>query len=297
MINIPESTIQFRHVQASTVMHSLNSGHLAISIMEFGPEGWQFPEACRAVRQERDFRTSTQHVATPQRFGPTSMRSQAPLSLFGHAGFASASGRAAASRGNLSSTKAGRESRPSRSQSLAHRVGQALLCLAVGPLSNGHFGLDVCSGSQFGNKPGVIIGNPFPDCLGRYDKGQLLHVLPGEELGEAREGEGCADKAAEECLHAAQFLKGGGNGAAANAFAGSCHRGRQRQSPGTNEAVAPASAKSKAKPAPESETAGANRIAGQRGRVRLAGDGAGQHGQGPGSPAHGGGVQEAAACA
>ena len=176
-------------------MHSLNSGHLAISIMEFGPKGWQFPEACRAVRQERDFRTSAQHVATPQRLGPTSMRSPTPLSLFGHAGLASASGRAAASRGHLSSTKAGRESRPSRSQSLAHCVGQALLCLAVGPLSNGHFGLDVCSGRQFGNKPGIIIGNPFPDYLGRHDKGQLLQELPEEEPGEAREGEGRADKA------------------------------------------------------------------------------------------------------
>ena len=149
VINMPESTIQFWRVQANTVMHSLNSGHLAISVMEFGPKGWQFPEACRAVRQERDFRTSAQHVATPQRLGPTSMRSQTPLSLFGHAGFASASCRAAASRGHRSSTKAGRESRSSRSQSLARRVGQALLCLAVGPLSNGHFGLDVCSGSQF----------------------------------------------------------------------------------------------------------------------------------------------------
>ena len=176
-------------------MHSLNSGHLAISIMEFGPKGWQFPEACRAVRQERDFRTSTQHVATLQRLGPTSMRSPTPLSLFGHAGFASASGRAAASRGHLSSTKAGRESRPSRSQSLAHRVGQALLCLAVGPLSNGHFGLDVCvPAANLEISPASSSATPSRTTLAARQRPTFTRT-PGEEPGEAREGEGYADKA------------------------------------------------------------------------------------------------------
>ena len=127
VINIPESTIQFRRAQADTVMHSLSSGHLAISIMEFGPKGWQFPEACKAVRQERDFRTNSQLVPAPKRSGPSLTRSQTPLSLFGHACVPSASCGAAPGDRSCSPAKTSRTTRQSRTQSLAHRVGQALL--------------------------------------------------------------------------------------------------------------------------------------------------------------------------
>ena len=155
VINIPQSTIQFLHVQADTVMHSLGSGHLAISIMEFGPKGWQFPEAGKAVRQERDFRTSSQQVSMQKRSGPSLMRPHTPLRLFGHACVPSASCGAAPGKSSLSSGNSTRAPRKGRTQSLAHRVGQALLCLAVGPLSNSHFSLDVLSGDLFGGKSGI----------------------------------------------------------------------------------------------------------------------------------------------
>ena len=195
VINIPKSTIQLLHVQADTVMHSLGSRHLAISIMEFGPKGWQFPEACKAVRQERDFRTSSQQVSVQKRCGPSLMRPHAPLSLFGHACVPSASCGAAPGKGSASSGNPARTSRKSRTQSLAHRVGQALLCLAVGPLSNGHLGLDVCFGDQFGGKPGKHYHNALGDHLGGDLQGQLLQELPGEEPRAAHQSERSSDQA------------------------------------------------------------------------------------------------------
>ena len=55
IVNLPESKLQLTALQAETPMSTMASGHLAVSVVDFGPQGWSLPSACQGIRQDQDF--------------------------------------------------------------------------------------------------------------------------------------------------------------------------------------------------------------------------------------------------
>ncbi|CAE7887444.1 GIP, partial [Symbiodinium necroappetens] len=77
IVNMPEAKLQLTAVNAECLMVSMASGHLAVSVVDFGPQGWSLPSGCQGIRQERDFRLSGES-GPQQQFGFHSMCARPP---------------------------------------------------------------------------------------------------------------------------------------------------------------------------------------------------------------------------
>ena len=72
IVNMPESKLQLTAVNSECPMVSMASGHLAVSVVDFGPQGWSLPSGCEGIRQEQDFRLNGER-GSQQQFGFHSM--------------------------------------------------------------------------------------------------------------------------------------------------------------------------------------------------------------------------------
>ena len=133
-ISLPKNTLNLTYVGALCNMNTLHSGHAAVSVLEFGPNGWTLPSQCKGTRVASDFRESSSPVQ--QHSGFASMREIATptsqTSFATHVGGAGPEGHQQADRRSV--TEAQRSSRPSQggTPKLARHWGQALLFGVLG---------------------------------------------------------------------------------------------------------------------------------------------------------------------
>ena len=187
IVNLPESKLQLTAVQAETPMSTMASGHLAVSVLDFGPQGWSLPSACQGIRQDQDFRLSGER-GSRQQFGFHSMCAPlAPRDPPQHACLSCAAG-----RGQSASATAPPRARSNQVgfKKLAGHLGQALLGCALGAVAYGSVGLDGPSSFAAGYEPS--LGDFLRKSGGGPNRqGPVLPLLPGWQPQGAGSHQGC----------------------------------------------------------------------------------------------------------
>ena len=131
VIDLSKDKITFSKVNGECNMTTLPSGHAAVDVLDFGPEGWVMPSACAGRRMESDFRTG-------QVFGsrPKTTRSPKTLKSEAYASFASPAAAAGAAAESMAASAESRQPAKARRPKLAGFVGQTLLAAGLGILAN-----------------------------------------------------------------------------------------------------------------------------------------------------------------
>ena len=192
-ISLPKNTLHLTYVGALCNMNTLHSGHAAVSVLEFGPNGWTLPSQCKGTRVASDFRASSSPVQ--QRSGFASMREIATptsqTSFATHVGGAGPEGHQQADR--RSATQAQRSSRPSQggTPKLARHWGQALLFGVLGAAAQCSHAVPggSCQAGFLAKEPGLL---EYYRGSGSHEQGGVLQGLyqPGARAGDYDECEG-----------------------------------------------------------------------------------------------------------
>ena len=175
IVNLPESKLQLTALQAETPMSTMASGHLAVSVVDFGPQGWSLPSACQGIRQDQDFRLSGER-GSRQQFVAFTQCVRPLLLVIPRNMLASC----AAGRGQSASAAAPPRARSNQVgfKKLAGHLGQALLGCALGAVAYGSVGLDGPSSFAAGYEPS--LGDFLRKSGGGPDRqGPVLPLLPG----------------------------------------------------------------------------------------------------------------------
>ncbi|CAE7498867.1 TY1B-DR1 [Symbiodinium sp. CCMP2592] len=207
VIDLPSNVLRLTFVNSEAPMTTLPSGHAAVSIVDFGSCGWQFPEACLGKRKETDFRvnTSSGSRGSLNSMVAATFRSPAHVSV---AGPPSARWR----------SKAARNWRV---------VCDKLWCL----VQWGHFHTTV---SQWLSTPLPSATTPSiaapagssgagPVVLAATQKAQFYKRYLEKGPERMANVKGVPLVAMEDCTHPAQELKGGGNGHCNWVHCAACH--------------------------------------------------------------------------
>ena len=192
-ISLPKNTLHLTYVGALCNMNTLHSGHAAVSVLEFGPNGWTLPSQCKGTRVASDFRASSSPVQ--QHSGFASMREIATptsqTSFATHVGGAGPEGHQQADR--RSATEAQRSSRPSQggTPKLARHWGQALLFGVLGAAAQCSHAVPggSCQAGFLAKEPGLL---EYYRGSGSHEQGGVLQGLyqPGARAGDYDECEG-----------------------------------------------------------------------------------------------------------
>ncbi|CAE7574436.1 C15C7.7 [Symbiodinium natans] len=186
VIDLSKDKITFSKVNGECNMTTLPSGHAAVDVLDFGPEGWVMPSACAGRRMESDFRTG-------QVFGSRPKTTRSPKTL---------------------------KSEAYASFSLAVRNWRVLLDKLCSLLAWGYWQTVVSPWlslpgpeSQQQPSPTDTTSPATLTTSSATSRGQIYkNYLEGERPEQLASVKGVPTQEIGRCAHPAQQLKGGGNG-------------------------------------------------------------------------------------
>ena len=129
-INLPKNSLSLTYLGATCSMTTLLSGHAAVSVVDFGPDGWTLPSQCVGTRTAKDF--SVNSSLAQQRSGFVSMcKGEASTTVSSFVTHAGGPGAEREPPGGSKTTQ-GARSHQARPSQLARRWGQAVLLGVLG---------------------------------------------------------------------------------------------------------------------------------------------------------------------